>query len=346
MKIIKSMLLLFSVLVALAGCGTNSATSDADSKRNVATSSVDLSKVTIRMGETGWARSQEGLKAAGLQNTPYKVEYSVFQGGNMQLEAMAANHLDLATSSEIPPIFASQSGNGGNFKVIGFYEGTTLNQELVVPKGSNIKAMADLKGKKVAYVKATTSQYFLLKMLKQAGMTWDDIIPVQMSTSDGLIALVGGKVDALAGYGNAIITAHQQGATVLVSAKDILSGNFMIEATPDAINDPAKHAAIVDYLSRLDKSYEWAAANPEKWAEIIAVNTHEPFEQSLITFKEGNAQRPNKVKPTSMQAIASEQDVADVFLGAGVLKNKIDVSSFWSNAFDEEIKKLLENKGK
>ena len=194
--------------------------------------------------------------------------------------------------------------------------------------------------KKVAYVKATTSQYYLLKMLKQAGMTWEDIIPVQMSTSDGLIALVAGKVDALAGYGNAIITAHQQGATVLVSAQDILSGNFMIEAAPDAINNPAKHAAIADYLSRLDKAYEWAVANPEKWAEIIAVNTHEPFDQAVITFKEGNAQRPNKVKPTSEQAIASEQDVADVFLGAGVVKSKIDVSSFWSRAFDEEIKKF------
>lgn len=340
MKKVKRLLILFSVLLVIAGCGANSATNGADNKKNAAAASVDVSQVTIRMGETGWARSQEALKASGLQNTPYKVEYSVFQGGNMQLEAMAANHLDLATSSEIPPIFASQSGNGGNFKVIGFYEGTTLNQELIVPKGSDIKTMADLKGKKVAYVKATTAQYFLLKMLKQAGMTWDDITPVQMSTSDGLMALVAGKVDALAGYGNAIITAHQQGATVLVSAKDILSGNFMIEATPEAIQDPAKHAAIVDYLSRLDQAYEWTAANPEKWAQIIAVNTHEPFEQALITFKEGNVQRANKIKPTSKQAIASEQDVADVFFDAGVLKSKVDVSSFWSHAFDEEIKRF------
>jgi len=111
-------------------------------------SKVDLSKVTIVVGETGWKSKEQGLKAAGLSDTPYNVQYVNFQGGNLQLEAMAAGHLDLALTSEIPPIFASQSGNGGNFKIIAINKSGTLNQELVIPKGSKIKSIKDLKGKK------------------------------------------------------------------------------------------------------------------------------------------------------------------------------------------------------
>ncbi|MEH1846482.1 MAG: hypothetical protein V7L25_16160 [Nostoc sp.] len=34
--------------------------------------------------------------------------------------------------------------------------------------------IADLKGKKVAYIKATTAHYFLIKMLKEVGLTLKD----------------------------------------------------------------------------------------------------------------------------------------------------------------------------
>ena len=334
MKIIKIISTIGIALTLLVGCGNN-ATKTADTSTK-----VDLSKVTIVVGETGWKSKEIGFKEAGLDNTPYKVEYVNFQGGNLQLEAMAADHLDLALTSEIPPIFASQAQNGGNFKVIAIQQANTLNQEVVIPKDSPIKSVADLKGKQVAYVDSTTAQYFLLKMLEKAGLSWNDITPVKLSTSDGLTALIGGKVDALASYGNAIISAKQNGATTLASAKDILSGNFPIEAALSAIDDPGKHAAIVDYLERLNKFNEWSRNNDQKWAQITADATKQPIDQALSTFNDGEAQRPTKIISTSKEAIASEQDIADVFTKIGLFKNKVDVSLFWSNAFDDEIKKF------
>ena len=152
MKIIKIISTIAIALTLLVGCGSNSTkTADTSTK-------VDLSKVTIVVGETGWKSKEIGLKEAGLDNTPYKVEYVNFQGGNLQLEAMAADkNLDLALTSEIPPIFASQAQNGGNFKVIAIQQANTLNQEVVIPKDSSIKSVADLKGKQVAYVDSTTA---------------------------------------------------------------------------------------------------------------------------------------------------------------------------------------------
>lgn len=303
-------------------------------------SKVDLSKVTIVVGETGWKSKEQGLKAAGLSDTPYNVQYVNFQGGNLQLEAMAAGHLDLALTSEIPPIFASQSGNGGNFKIIAINKSGTLNQELVIPKGSKIKSIKDLKGKKVAYVDSTTAHYFLLKMLEKAGVKWTEITPVKLSTADGLTALLGGQVDALASYGNAIITAKQKGATTLSSAKNILSGNFPIEASLDAIKDQGKSAAIADYLGRLEKFNQWARKNPNKWAEIVAANTKQPVEDALKVFVEGEQQRPTKIIGTSQAGIKSEQSIADAFTSVGLIKNKISVNTFWSIAFNSAISKF------
>lgn len=354
--------LLFVPLIALAllagGCGNagNSgtettaspsvepSTAPAASAAATASPAADLSGVTLRIGQVGWSEWEEGFRAAGLLDTPYKVEFSVFQGGNLELEAIAANQLDFAITSEIPPIFASQAANQGNFNVIGVQRWNTLNQELVVPKDSKVKSVAELKGKKVAYVQNTTAQYFLVKMLEGAGLTWKDIEPVKLTTAEGLSALVGGKVDALASYGNSIIAAHQNGATTLASAKDILSGNFPISVNTQSIEDPAKHAALADFLERLTKYYTWTQNNQEPWAEITAKNTNQKQNEVLETLVNGDKQRPLALETISEQAITSQQDIANTLTDLGLLPGKIDVSAVWSHAFDDDINAILANK--
>lgn len=333
MKRILLCLFIVCIGIGFAGCAGN----QTNSAQIGSADTDDLSKVTIRVGQTGWSNFELMLKAAGIADTPYKVDYKVFQGGNLCLEAMASDNLDFTLTSEIPPIFSAQSANQGNFKIIAVSQSTTLNQELVVPKDSGVTSIKELRGQKIAYVNNTTAHYFLLKMLSQAGMKWEDVNPVQLSTSDGLTAFSGGKIAALASYGNAIISAHQQGAVTLLSAKDILSGNFPVEASISALSDTGKRAAIADYLTRINKAYEWTRNNPEKWAQIIADNTHQPYDQALATFKEGMAQSPDKIVAVSQKAIDSQQDIVKQFLEVGVLKTNIDVSSFWSHEYDKEL---------
>jgi sulfonate transport system substrate-binding protein len=301
---------------------------------------VDLSGVTLRIGETGWKQQQLLLEKAGLADTPYKTEFSLFQGGNLQLEALGAGALDLANASEIPPIFAAQSGGSGSLNIIAVREGSTLLQEVVVPDGSAITDTAGLKGKKVAYVQNTTAHYFLLKALQEAGLTWADIEPVPLSTSDGLAALLANQVDALASYGNAIIAAHANGAITVVDAKDILSGNFVYVALPATVADPIKKAAIVDYFARLQEGYNWARANPDNWAGVNAEETKQPVDQALKTFQDGETQRPSKFVPVSDEAIASQQDVLDTFLAAGILKTGFDIGDYWTDSFNEDLARI------
>ncbi|WP_046227814.1 ABC transporter substrate-binding protein [Paenibacillus dauci] len=320
----------FSLLIFLSGCsGKTNESSPGEA--------AAAGEVTIRVGQTGWGNLEEGLKAAGLGDTPYHVKYSVFQGGNLILEAMAAGQVDFGITSEIPPIFASQAAGDGGFKVVAVQEGNTLNQEVVVAQGSPIHSIADLKGKKVAFVKNTTAHYFLLKMLEEAGLRWQDIDAVELSTADGLSALISGKVDALASYGNAIISAHQKDAITIASAKDILSGSFLVNVSDSAIKDSAQQKAIADYLKRINQFHEWSRSHLQEWAQITADATHQPVEQALQTLQEGEAQRHSRIIAASAETIRSEQDVADTFTKADVLSQPVKVSTFWSDAFSSGL---------
>ncbi|MDK8191210.1 ABC transporter substrate-binding protein [Paenibacillus sp. UMB7766-LJ446] len=325
------------LLLIVSGCSTGADHQATGAGTSPTAASNSTSGVSIRVGQTGWGNLELGLKAAGLDDTLYTVHYNVFQGGNLILEAMAANQLDFGVTSEIPPIFASQAANGGSFKIIAVQQGSTLNQEVVVPKDSPIQSIAELKGKKVAFVKNTTAHYFLLKMLEEAGLTWSDISPVELTTADGHSALISGKVEALASYGNAIISAHQNEAITIASAKDILSGSFLVAASDQALADEDQKKALADYLERINKFNEWARTHQEEWAQITADSTHQPLEQALKTYRDGEAQRPSRIVAISDNALKSEQDVADTFQQAGIFDQAVDVSRFWSDVLSDQL---------
>lgn len=329
--------------VTLTACGGSSAapapagSTTSGASATVAGTGTDLTAVTLRVGETGWKQQELLLESAGLADTPYRTEYSLFQGGNLQLEALGANAIDLASSSEIPPIFAAQSGGPGSLTIAAVRQGNTLTQEVVVPQGSSITSVEQLKGRKVAYVQNTTAHYFLYEALTRAGLSWADIEAVPLSTSDGLAALLSGQVDALASYGNAIISAHAKGATTLVDARDILSGNYLYVTRPATNADPATKAAIIDYFGRLEKGFAWARSHPDEWSAVIAQQTKQPVDQARQVFVDGEQQRPSHFVPTSAEAIASQQKIVDTFAQAGILTGSFDVGQYWTTEYDEGV---------
>ncbi|MEV0929730.1 ABC transporter substrate-binding protein [Streptomyces phaeochromogenes] len=306
-----------------------------------AESSSGLSSVTLAVGATGWKNEEAVLKFAHLDDTPYKVKWSLFQGGDQQLQAVRAGALDLASSSEIPPIFAAADGKP-NFKVVAVQRGTTLNQEVIVPKGSTVTDIAGLKGKKVGYVQNTTAHYFLYELLKRAGLKWSDIDAKPLLPNDGLAALNGGGIDAFASYGTSVITAHQQGAVTVGSGKDVLSGNFLWSARDSVLKSPAQRAAATDLIARITKAYAYIRDGREhEFAKVVAKATHQPVAQAEKDFRDAQAQRPTRARTVGDDTIASQQKVADAFTELGTLKGKLDVKSFWSRALDTDLEKAL-----
>jgi len=274
------------------------------------------------------------LKAAGLEAAPYRIAWSEFGAGNLITEAIDARAIDLGGMSEIPPIFVA--GRPTQVKLVAVLRGDVNAQVTLVPKDSPIRSAADLKGKRVGYVRATTAQYFLARLLGEHGLTYADIQPVALSPQDGLSAFSQGSLDAWVIYGvQGNLARARLGARVLATGLGRLSGNYVQAAFAEAIADPPRRAAIADHLQKLKKAYAWANDNPDKWAEAQSAATGVPVEIYRQQHQERSA--PSVLGPVDETAIASQQAVADGFAALKAIPAKVDIRPLWTTEFNKEL---------
>lgn len=300
--------------------------------------SVDLSKVRLRLatykgGDRTW------LKLAGLDQTPYTIDWVEMSGGNLMVEAMNAGALDLASGSEIPPIFASVAQQA-NIRVVAVLKDDVAHQVILVPKGSSIKTIAELKGKRVGYVRATTTHYYLLRMLADAGLGFDDIKAVNLSPSDGYAAFNSGELDAWAIYGyNVPLAQGKTGARVLKTAVGYLSGNYLYYAAPAALADAGKRAAMADWFRRLQRACLWFESHRPEFARAFANEIHAPLEPVLELYSRPS--QPRRIVPVDEAAIQSQQKVADTFTQAKLLPRRLAVAGLWDTTFHSVLSRPL-----
>lgn len=290
-------------------------------------------QVTLRVADYK-AGPRELITAAGLGEAPYKLAWSEFASGNLITEAIDARAIDAGFMSEIPPIFVA--GRPSRVKLVAVVRGDVNAQVVLVPKDSPIRSPAELKGKRVGYVRATTSQYLLARLLGEHGLTYADITPVSLTPQDGLSAFGQGSLDAWVVYGAPGALARARlGARVLATGLGRLSGNYVVAALADALDDPVRRAALADHLSRLKRAYAWANDNPAAWASAQAAATGLPVEIYERIHRERSA--PAVLGPVDDAAIASQQTVADGFAALGAIPAKVDVRPLWNNTFSKEI---------
>jgi sulfonate transport system substrate-binding protein len=293
----------------------------------------DLSGVTLRVA-TFKGQDETILPLAQLSDTPYKVEYHEFNSGQLEAEAMNAGAIDFGGWSEIPLAFAAASE--ARIRNIAVLKGDVNDQVVIVPKNSQVTSIADLKGKRVGYVRATTSHYFLLRMLWEAGLKFADIEAVNLTPTDGAVAFRAGDLDAWAIYGYAINFALADGSgRVLRTAKGILSGNYLIGVASATLKNPQLRSAAADYLVRIAKGYQWVEANKQQWCEALApvIKVPLPFVQAEF-FHES---QPYRVVPVDSAAIASAQQVADTFVKAGLITGQVEVAPYFDTSFSSVL---------
>jgi sulfonate transport system substrate-binding protein len=117
-------------------------------------------------------------------------------GSNKALEFLNAGSIDFGSTAGSAALVAKVNGNP--IKSIYVYSQPEWTA-LVTRKDTDIRSIADLKGKRVAVTRGTDPHIFLVRALLSVGLSEKDIRPVLLQHPDGKIALIRGDVDAWAG---------------------------------------------------------------------------------------------------------------------------------------------------
>lgn len=285
----------------------------------------DLSRVTLRVGDqTGAVRGL--LQAAGLlDGVPYKIDWSVYSAAVNLHEALKADATDIGAANDSPTV--SAIAGGSRVKVVSAWNNGGRGTSLIVPRNSGIATLADLRGKTISpTTRGSVAHFQVVELLKQAGVPLQEVKLAFLSPTDASAAFGSGGLDAWSIWG--IFRARaigSLGARVLDEGTSVNSGLLVNSATPSALADAGKRAAIAHFSDLQDRGYEWARANRQAWIDWYARFAKQDPSVVASLYEENVAYRRIGVD----DALAARlRKTHQVWLEAGVLGGAIDFSQY------------------
>lgn len=246
------------------------------------------------------------------------VKWTEFPAGPVLLEGLNVGSIDFGTVGEAPPIFAQAAG--ANLVYVGNEPPSPASEAIVVPKGSSLRTLADLKGKKIALNKGSNVHYLLLKALEKAGVAYADIQPVFLPPADARAAFERGSVDAWAIWDPFLAAAEKQiGARVLADGKGLVANyQFYLASRTYAEKNPEILRIVLDEVAKVD---DWGRNNPDEVATILSAQTG--LSKDVVAL--AASRYAYGVKPVSVDVIAAQQKVADAFSNLKLIPKPIVV---------------------
>ncbi|WP_310627310.1 sulfonate ABC transporter substrate-binding protein [Limnohabitans sp.] len=274
---------------------------------------------TLRIGhQKGWLSI---LKARGtlekrLAPLGVNVTWTEFNAGPVQLEALNVGAIDFGDVGEAPPIFAQAAGAPL------VYAGATVPrprlEAIIVPKGSPIKTVADLKGKRVAYNKGSNVQYFLVKLLEKNGLKYSDVQSVFLPPPDARAAFEKGAVDAWIIWDPFLASAQKTlDAQLLVDATGVVKNRQYYFTSRDyATHNTDVLKIAIEEVNNIDT---WISKN--KPAAAVELSQVLGLEKSITeTFV---ARAAYGTAPVTQGILEEQQSIADTFFELKLIPKKL-----------------------
>ena len=345
-----------SLIAGLAACGSSSQSSTSTASAQNAASSAPASSSSsaapttatttqtvagtksggkpLIVGDQAGTGAQALLEAAGLlHKLPFPVKFADFTSGPPILQALNAGSLDVGGVGNAPPVFAAAGGD--DIKIVGALRNNTRDAGLLVPKGSSVTSVSQLKGKKIAVAQGSSADYHLLATLTQAGLTPHDVQLVYLQPAQALAAFSSGSVAAWDVWPPFIEQAEVlKGAKNIADGHNIVSANYSyVVASKSAASDPVLSKEIAQYLRVLNQAHVWANTHPAGWAKTWAAATGLP--DGVMTKAAADAtQTPVQVDGT---IAAAEQSLVGAFSKAGLIPKSYSFAPYISTAFNASV---------
>ncbi len=262
---------------------------------------------------------EQGLLEKRFPNT--HVQWIEFPAGPQMLEALNVGALDVGSTGDIPPLFAQAAG--ADLLYIGAEPAKPQAETLLVAADSPLHQVADLKGKKVAFQKGSSSHNLILRALNHAGLKYKDIQPVYLSPADARAAFEQGSVDAWAIWEPFSSLALSGGrARLLADGTDLgLSGPIYTARRSYASGHGAFINALLEQLTNAE-----ALTRSQRQLSLDVLTRSMGLPQAVIARYMDN--RPaSPILSITPQIIAAQQQTADLFFENHLLPKRIDVSA-------------------
>jgi sulfonate transport system substrate-binding protein len=259
-----------------------------------------------------------GTLAPDLARLGVQVEWTGFPAGPQLLEALNAGAIDFGHTGDAPPIMAQAAGVP--FVYVAHEPSRPHCEAILVRASSQLRGVADLKGKRVALNKGSNVHYLLVRALESAGIPYDQVHTIFLAPSDARAAFEGGSIDAWAVWDPYLAEAEvNAGARVLADGTGLVANReFHLAARRLALERPEVVRAI---FTGLDREGRWAIDHRDEVVKVLAAELG--LEQTIL--QRAIARKAYGVAAMSDDVLNEQQRVADVFLALTLIPKPIVV---------------------
>jgi sulfonate transport system substrate-binding protein len=270
------------------------------------------------------------LKDQGLLEKEFaadgtKIRWVMSAGSNKALEFLNAGSLDFGSTAGAAALIAKVNGNPlKSIYVFSRPEWTAL----VTQKDSPIKAVADLKGQRVAVTRGTDPHIFLVRALAGAGLSEKDVKLVLLQHADGRTAMERGDVVAWAGLDPMMAAAEVESGARLFFRKPEANTWGVLNVREEFAK--ANPALVKRVLTVYETARKWCLAHPAelKASMMAATKLSDP-----VISKQLERTDISSGKIGAVQA-ATIVEAGKALQAAGVLDDKLDMAAVANGMID------------
>ncbi|HEY4467438.1 MAG TPA: sigma-54-dependent Fis family transcriptional regulator [Klebsiella sp.] len=270
-----------------------------------------------RFGNLGILKARQSLEQA-FASHGVSVLWSEFPAGPQLLHALACDEIDFGTTGEAPPVFAQVNNN--ELAYVAWEPPAPQSVAMVVPQHSDIRTVADLRGKRIAVNKGSNVHWLLLHILEEARLGLNDVkvvyIPPKypLTTSDYL------AVDAWMMWDPLLSDVEYSGELRVVASGEgrVNNHQFYLSRRDYA----SRNGDIMQrLLAELTQTGQFIDQHREEAARLLSAE----LGLNAASLAQALSRRSHHPQPMDLNVIRAQQSIADRFYALGLINKPVSV---------------------
>ncbi|HEX2734679.1 MAG TPA: aliphatic sulfonate ABC transporter substrate-binding protein [Polyangiaceae bacterium] len=255
-----------------------------------------------RLGLFMWLKARGDLESA-FASRGVQISWHEFPGGIQMVDALARGALDVGALGDCPAVFAQAQSIPITY--VAAEPAAPRGAALIVPASSQVFAVSELKGRRIAVNRAAQAHYLLIKALEEQGVHPSEVEIVFATPERALQAFRTGEVDAWSIWDPWLSNARVDlGARTLRDSNGLMANSVYYVARRQLAQVDSDLIAVL--LRQLEQTACWARQDPARAADLVAAELG-----FSVRAVQASLERDLGLGPLTSAQLAAQQEVAD-----------------------------------